>query len=211
MIKINLPPLIHIFAPFFFLLFTGCMTRVHDYSESFDIYDYYLTENEFHYELTRPVEIGDSLESFTFPLGSYWQYSKFAGYDTPASEYRVTLDSIIDDSTLLFTIRTTPIYVRIDGPAYSAYRYNLTDEWNSFYLREDLPLPHVSELEKKYLHLSIKMDDGSYSYRVGDRIYNSTLGGVGPERCLVDCNGSGEKVVAKMINEFNVKEERWFQ
>lgn len=209
MIKIDFHSLIHIFVPFFFLLLTGCMTTVGENPDLFDIYEYYLTDREFQYELTAPVEIGDSLPPFRADAGTSWYYNSLSSESS--SEYRVTLDSVIDDSTLLFRIRTTPIYVRISGPSYSAYRYSVSDEWNSFYTRGELPLPHVTELEKKYLHLSIKMDDGSYAYRAGNRIYSSRFGGVGPEWCLVDCSGSGEKPIAKMVNEFIAKEERWFQ
>lgn len=184
------------------LLLLSC-SRKEVHEDLFDIYEYYRKAPEFQYNRHSPVTILDSTPPLLLTAGTSWEYyyRSYNWSDTTSEVFEVVLDSL-QTNVAFFTIRGEKYIVAIDTYGYKGVITEGSETFDTNYVLDELPIPHVKEIPQTNIS-SVLMDDGSSTYSLDSTIVSSLYGKIARRPyCLVSYNGSEITPIAKTVNEF---------
>lgn len=196
-----------------FLILLGCTTYspVEFAPENYPIYSYYLQEEKFHCSYDGPVQIRDSIPPLSLTVGDQWHYQNLKdSVDTNATHSARIILLSLDGKEANFLVNGLRRTVFLEEHYYSEW-IDGSSPVDSIPAPYPLPIPHKSQLLPTYESPCLLMGDGSYAYKVDGGCYSSRFGLIQSDPCLYSYNSSSHEPIALLLNEFNKREELWFQ
>lgn len=201
------------------LLLNSCVTDYEMEEQDFNFYEYYTTNENYHYQISGTIEIAESPSAIDFKVGQSWSYINYSEYDIDPTDIKeVKIAAIIDNNLIRFNLKNRNDYkmetydVLVSSGAYTMSKAG-SSAWNTTRVIDYLPIPHISQLNNDVLY--IKMDDNSVCYSINDGIYSTRFGKItsnnGKEDILIEYNGSFNDSIAFTLNEYLTKRDACIQ